>query len=181
MDWISTNILSLLNLLILIALSLFGRNWINKRNAEIKSLYSKKEIIYRMRIQKEFEIYQLLWKKLFTLKGSIQKVIENLLMHFSGISKKRTPIEPFEESEKNIQEVIQVINNNIPFYSEKVYKLANEVSEISKGINWEILLVNQIDLEKIKQFQKVAKRIYSRINEIEKAMRNEFEISDKSN
>jgi hypothetical protein len=130
MNWISTNILSLLNLLILVALSLFGRNWINSKSEEIKSLYSKKEIIYRMRIQREFEIYQLLWEKLFALKESIRKFVGKLRMYVNGVNKKRIPIEIFEENEKNIQEAIQVIDNNIPFYSEKVYKLANEVSEI---------------------------------------------------
>jgi len=175
------NIISLLNLLVLIGISIFGRNWINKRNEEIKSLYSKKEIIYRMRIQREFEIYQSLWKRLVALRESVRKAISHLRMYVDGVSKERIKEKMFEEYERNLHDATLIINYNIPFYSEKVYKLANEISEISKSINWGILLVEKIDLKQLKQFQNGAERIYSRINEIEKAMRKEFEISDKSN
>ncbi len=132
MDWISTNILSILNLLVLIALSLFGRNWVNQKSEEIKALYSKKEIIYRMRIEKEYEIYQQLWEKLWILRESMANASILYASKFDKgiIEQEEIQTDALKRLSESHTEAMQVIHRNIPFYEKKLLDYPNKLLKV---------------------------------------------------
>jgi len=120
-NWISTNILSLLNLLILIALSLFGRNWVNKKNEEIKSLYSKEQYIHRVQFEKEFNLYSELWKHVHQYRSII-----NNIMSFLKEEKDKSSIKSAELNLKKLKrigsEIAKIVDHYKPFFAEEVYE-----------------------------------------------------------
>ena len=178
MDWISTNILSLLNLLILVTLSLFGRNWVNRKSEEIKSLYSKKEIIYRMRIQREFEIYQLLWRRLVDLRESALNVDSLLTIYgLDFFKKEEMKKESLRKFYGRLKEAMNIINSNIPFYDKKIFKLSQEITETSKWFG-ELISLSEIKSEKHAKLAESIEEINLFVDKVEKAIRKNFGLHE---
>lgn len=174
-NWISTNILSLLNLLILIALSLFGRNWINKKSAEIKSLYSKKEIIYRMSIQREFEIFRGLWPRLVALRESALRVSGIITMYgpdyFKAAEINREPLRDFYNC---LESTLRFMNRNIPFYDKEIFLLSQEITETSKWFG-DLISMSEIESEQHERLTESINEINSFVDKVEKAIRKKYE------
>jgi len=177
--WICANIMSLLNLLALIAISIFGRNWVNKKNEEIKSLYSKEQFIHKLQFEKEFNIYEKLWANLIKLKN----LVELFTLHHA-LKTKEKPIKekPINEIEgkmiiklmDNINNVQRTIEDNRPFYSEEIYRNALKIVKLTKTF-----FVPPEDLgEKFKHLSKLVEsesQIYEIIKDIEQAIRKRIE------
>jgi len=161
------NIVPLLNLLALVFLSITGRNWVNRKHEEIKSLYSKKEIIYRMRVEKEFDILQNLWRKLFALKESTNRLIENhQIPSLIGNDRKKEIIKKYQ---RDFSEAAAVINNNIPFYNKEVYELASEIVKSVEKVD--LSIVQKFEHEGIEELEVRLKIIIETIEQIESAIR----------
>lgn len=78
----------------------------------------------------------------------------------------------------DVQETKSFMNDNIPFYSEKVFKYANEICEIEESIGPGLWAADKANSKQLKEFKKAINRIYHLIGEIEKAMREQFDTGE---
>ncbi|HEB35926.1 hypothetical protein LCGC14_2722740 [marine sediment metagenome] len=169
--WILANIMSLLNLLALIAISIFGRNWVNKKNEEIKSLYSKEQFIHKLQFEKEFKIYLNLWEKLISLKNSAELVTLHDALKTKGEHKKEIEGQIIIKLIDDINNVKRTTENNRPFYDEEIYNNALKIIESTKTF---VGRSEDLGKEKIEHLLKLVKsesQIYKIIDSIEKAIR----------
>jgi len=181
-NWITNNILSILNLGVLILLSLFGKNWVNEKKAEIeksvnkeleeiKLALSREQFIHKLQFEKEFNIYSELWENLIDLKEAIELLIPITDIREAGKSEEEIK----EERLKNVRDAYINVQKGItrkkPFYDKEVYKNANEIlkKSISQGLAY---IYPSRDV--IKHYEKAKERtdqIKNIINNIEEAIR----------
>lgn len=151
-NWFTNNILSILNLATLILISLFGKNWINKKRIDfetsmnedlekIKSSLSKEQFIHKLQFEKEFQVYSELWEKLIALRHSTALIIHPSTakkLDKSNEEDKREKEEILKKVTNSYDEAEKTIINNKPFYSEEVYKNADRILEESMRqiISW---------------------------------------------
>lgn len=134
--WVLTNIMSLLNLLALIVISIFGKNWINKKNEEIKSFYSKEQYIHRVQFEKEFNLYSELWKHVHQYKSIINNIM-SVLREKKDKSLIKSLKLNFKKLKRIGSEIVKIVDHYKPFFAEEVYEktlnLAKE-SEVLIGL-----------------------------------------------
>ena len=119
--WVLANIVSLLNLLALIVISIFGKNWINKKNEEIKSLYSKEEYIHRVQFEKEFNLYSELWKHVHQYR-SITKNFMSALKEIKDKSSEKSAKLTLKKLMRIAGEIEKIVDHYKPFFAEEVYE-----------------------------------------------------------
>jgi len=132
MDWIIKNLFSILNLIILILLSLYGKAWVNRKKAnlekeieELKSSHSKEQFIHKLQFEKEFKIYEYLWMKIAHFKRALEAFY-------------REPDKPKDKKQlddflQNFKEVKETIINNAPFISKEIYSSAQDILDLAIG------------------------------------------------
>jgi len=180
-----------INSLIIILLSIFGKLWADKKKLEIqnelnkeleqtKSSLSKERYIHRLQFEKEFRIYEELWRYLIQLQDSVSKLIPIADICEPGRTKEEIKKERLQNVQKDYNKVQKSIKNYKPFYSEKVYKNANE---ILKNSIRQVLAIHYPDRDVVEYFTKAQKRT-NEINEIiykiEKAIRDRIHNMGKA-
>jgi len=98
--------------------------WANNRLEKLKSSLSKGEFIHQTRFNREFDIYQFLWKKLATL------IRKSELLQYSGFFNSQGGDSRAQESGKALAETFEVLDNNIPFFSPTVYEPAKKILDL---------------------------------------------------
>ena len=130
MDWITKNLLSILNLIVLILLSLYGKAWVNRKKANLekeieglKASHSKELFIHRLQFEKEFETYKYLWMKIAHFRETVENV------HILGKLEDRLEDrkEAWDSFLKECKEVMRTILDNTPFISEEVYEKTQQL------------------------------------------------------
>lgn len=163
MDWIIKNLFSILNLLALILLSLYGKNWVNRKKAdlekeieELKASHSKELFIHKLQFDKEFEIYEYLWMNIAHFQRALHL--------FSDPEDK----EQVDEIARLVREVKETIINNTPFYSKEINEKAELMLELSAGPV--ILSIHEKKINK-ERLEETKKEISIICGDIEKAIR----------
>ena len=184
MDWLTNNILSILNLAALILLSLFGKNWVNKKKSEIeksmnkeleeiKSALSKEQLIHKLQFEKEFDIYEKLWARLI--------IFENVTRRYIAILSFFEPKKDLDETQKKMLQkyngafgdIEKTISISKPFYSVQVYKYTDELLNAahSKVISSQFISYEKEPKKYLNEFKKYNKEIKKIIDNIEEAIR----------
>ncbi|MFW9851831.1 MAG: hypothetical protein ACFFDS_02725 [Candidatus Thorarchaeota archaeon] len=138
---------------------IIGGFLINKEIAKLKSSLTKTEFIHKLQFNKEFEIYEELWKHL----DNLQK-----LMVEAGINLTK-------EWKDNVNQTYKAISSKIrenkPFYDEEVFKNANKILLHSNIIDY---MTHHPQSEEVSNIEEVNRRkdeVDNLINNIEKAIR----------
>ena len=165
--WVLTNIMSLLNLLALIVISIFGKNWINKKNEEIKSFYSKEQYIHRVQFEKEFNLYSELWKHVHQYRSIINNIMSAL--------KEKKDKSSINSAKLNIKklmgiggEIGKIVDHNKPFFAEEVYEKTLTLAEES-GVLIRLHLLPEKEFHDKEALE--LDKFYSIIDEIEQVIR----------
>lgn len=87
---------------------------------ELKSSLAKEQHIHQALFNKEFEIYQALWKQLATL---IRKSADLISFELQNLQEDSIS----QEFRKTLTETHEVLNDNIPFFSTNVYEPAKKL------------------------------------------------------
>ncbi len=120
------DIVIIANPIILGIIAVFGRIWTGKRLKKIEVSLAKKQYIHQIQFNREFNIYQALWKKLVTL------IRRSEFLLCSGFFNLQNPQDDSrgKELEKTLTDTYQVLVNNIPFFSPAVYKPARKIFDL---------------------------------------------------
>lgn len=110
--------------LAIILIPIIVKLWVNKNTAKLKLSLSKEEFVHQIRFNREFNIYQFLWKKLATLTRESQLLTSSGYYSFNG---KDTRSQDFG---KALSCAYSVLDNNIPFYSQEVYEPAKKILDV---------------------------------------------------
>ena len=177
-DWILENILSLLNMAILIFLSLFGKHWVNKKKKDlekdlekIKSSFSKEQFIHRLQFEKEFKIYSELWANLIKLKNSVELSIFQEAFKAFRVNKNEIGGKLIIDLMDNINNAKRTIENNRPFYSEEIYRNALKIVELTKSFLGQPKALEESDIEHLSKLVESKDQVYKIIDDIELATR----------
>ena len=92
----------------------------SKRLKKIEVSLAKEQYIHQIRFNREFDIYQFLWKKLATL------IRKSELLTYSGYYDPRGDSRAKEFGEA-FAATFKVLDNNIPFFSPTVYEPARKI------------------------------------------------------
>lgn len=165
--------------LAIVLIPIIGKLWVNKNTAKLKLSLSKEEFGHQIRFNREFNIYQFLWKKLATLTRESQLLTSSGYYSFNG---KDTRSQDFG---KALSCAYSVLDNNIPFYSQEVYEPAKKILDVlnDKTSYLRIALRTEFKNPEIKHFEEAQKAIEEMrplIGEVEKAIRRRI-YSDKEN
>ena len=106
---------------------------LSKELADIKSSLSKEQFIHRLQFEKEFKIYEELWKRLLDLRGSTARLIPIIDWADPNKTEDETKKERLEKFTSDLDEVRKAIFENKPFYNEEVYENSNKI--IRKSIS----------------------------------------------
>ena len=163
MDWIIKNLFSILNLIVLILLSLYGKAWVNRKKVklekeieELKASHSKELFIHKLQFEKEFKIYEYLWMNIAHFQRALHL--------FSDPEDKGQ----LDEIARLFREVKETIINNTPFYSEEI----NEKAELILNLSIRPILLS-VHEKKIKKegLEDIEKEISIICADIEEAIR----------
>ena len=177
MDWIIKNLFSILNLVVLILLSLYGKAWVNRKKAnlekeieELKSSHSKELFIHKLQFEKEFGTYKYLWMKVAHFNRAVREFYYN-------------PDEPkdwqhlYDNFVKEYNEVKETIINNTPFISEEVYEKTQQLIDLSLEPFFVYSKSRAVDKERLPD---IVKGISSICIDIEKAIRERIKNLGKA-
>ena len=177
-DWFLNNLFSILNLIVLIGLSLWGKAWVNKKKAELdkeieglKTSHSKELYIHKLQFEKEFEIYDYLWMKIAHFKKAAKNYLDIM------------PVDPNEESEffdpfvKEWDELYETITIREPFMAEEVFDQTDKLIKIPEATLTKFknpIKANQKELLEVKKeilkiCEGIGEAIRGRINNMGKA------------
>ena len=170
MDWIIKNLFSILNLIILILLSLYGKAWVNRKKAnlekeieKLKSSHSKEQFIHKLQFEKEFKTYDYLWMRVAHFERAIRafydKPDEQLIDRDKFL----------DEFKKELHEVRETRINNIPFISKEVVVKVQQLIDVS--IEPFITYAERKE-KNIENLQKIREEVTKISGEIEKAIRD---------
>lgn len=131
MDWIIKNIFSILNLIILVLLSLYGKAWVNRKKSNLekeieglKSSHSKEQFIHKLQFEKEFKTYSYLWMRVAHFERAVKNFYDNP-------SKPKDWDTLMSQFNKELHEVTETRLNNIPFISEEVVIKVKQLIDLS--------------------------------------------------
>jgi hypothetical protein len=121
--------------------ALFWNLYQQKSIEKLKRENQKSNLIHKIQFEKEFKIYEELWRNLIELRlqaGSLRPVVDSYDINESKEERKKMRLDKFVIA---FNDCGQTFENNKPFYSKKIYdeiskviKLARkEVSEYNRG------------------------------------------------
>ncbi len=138
---------------------------------ELKSSLSKEQFIHKLQFEKEFKIYEELWKKLVDLKEATEKIIPINGYREPGKDDAEIDKERAQIVAEAYSEVRKIINYNKPFYDEKVYENTEKI--LSQSFR-QVLAVRYPNRDESKHFEKAEERIeeiFAVIYKVEVAIR----------
>ena len=158
-DWLLNNLLSILNSIALIGLSLYGaakKAKLDKEIEELKTSHSKELYIHKLQFEREFKIYEYLWMNIAHFQRALHL--------FSDPEDKAQ----LDDISRLFKEVKETIINNVPFYSKEIYEKAELILNLSIGPI--LLSIHEKKINK-DRLQEIKNDISIICNDIEKAIR----------
>ena len=133
----SNIIWSAINSGLIILITFIGSFIVNRNLENLKSSLSKERYIHKMKFEKEFDIYQNLWKELVVLRRSIFTLFipSYLFVPFNPEAENKVEVKKLERFRTVLKKATLTIEDHTPFYNEKVFEYATEVVKLSRKLN----------------------------------------------
>jgi hypothetical protein len=134
-------------------IGLLGKLWVDSKLERAKANYEKdianlkaklaqKQTIHKLQFEKEFSIYLELWKALVRLRNTSA----DLVRRSEFITSKETPEQRRDRKDKEFKdsynELIQLVEDQQPFYAKEVYEKASKILSESWKQSINVILLN---------------------------------------
>jgi len=164
---------SLINSVLIVLITFIGNFIVKKKLEKLKSSLSKERYIHKVQFEKEFDIYQNLWKELVALRRSIFTLfIPNyLFVPLDSEAENNIEVKKLERFRTVLEKATLTIEDYAPFYSQKVFEYSTEMLKLSRKLNSIYHEIKDPE-EQYKKTKEKKEEMLSLINNIEKVIRD---------